>query len=132
MKAGRPGFLTGDFKEPSHQDWTKAAAEAGQVPVKVAYPTTSRITKVGMVDGFRAAHGDPLLKTGWTWTPTTKSTDPEDRHARIDYVLSSLPLSSVTFAGVVGESKENADVVVAPWPTDHRGVVVEYQLNKNP
>ncbi|MBH57623.1 MAG: endonuclease [Planctomycetaceae bacterium] len=132
LKSGVPCFLTGDFNEPSHQDWTTAVADKGHVPIKVAYPTTSRITKVGMVDGFRAAHHDPLLKTGWTWTPTTKSTDPDDRHDRIDYVLSSLPSNSVKFAGVVGESKENADIVVSPWPTDHRGVVVEYQLNKKP
>ena len=84
LKSGVVCFLTGDFNEPSHQDWTKAMADAGRVPAQTAYPATSRITKVGMTDGFRAVHADPLKKSGWTWTPTTKPSDPKDRHDRID------------------------------------------------
>ncbi|MAT11935.1 MAG: endonuclease [Rhodopirellula sp.] len=132
LKAGKVCFLTGDFNEPSHQDWTEAVAERGRIPIKVAYPTTLRITGAGMKDGFRAVRKDPIKEPGWTWTPTTKSTDPADRHDRIDFVFSSLPDSTVKQAAVVGESKVNAHVVVAPWPTDHRGVVVEYRIKFSP
>ncbi len=132
LKSGTVCFLTGDFNEPSHQDWTERVAEQGRIPMKVAYPTTRRITEAGMKDGFRAIRKDPIKEPGWTWTPTTKSTDPADRHDRIDYVFSSLPDSSVKQAAVVGESKANAHVVVSPWPTDHRGVVVEYQIIPSP
>ncbi|MCH2601023.1 MAG: endonuclease/exonuclease/phosphatase family protein, partial [Pirellulales bacterium] len=132
LKAGKVCFLTGDFNEPSHQDWTEAVAERGRIPIKVAYPTTLRITGAGMKDGFRAVRKDPIKEPGWTWTPTTKSTDPADRHDRIDFVFSSLPDSTVKQAAVVGESKVNAHVVVAPWPTDHRGVVVEYRIKLSP
>ena len=132
LKAGKVCFLTGDFNEPSHQDWTEAVAERGRIPIKVAYPTTLRITEAGMKDGFRAVRKDPIKEPGWTWTPTTKTTDPADRHDRIDFVFSSLPDSSVTQAAVVGESKVNAHVVVSPWPTDHRGVVVEYRIKLSP
>ena len=132
LKAGKVCFLTGDFNEPSHQDWTEAVAERGRIPIKVAYPTTLRITGAGMKDGFRAVRKDPIKDPGWTWTPTTKSTDPADRHDRIDFVFSSLPDSTVKQAAVVGESKVNAHVVVAPWPTDHRGVVVEYRIKFSP
>ena len=128
LNSGMVCFLTGDFNEPSHQDWTKTVADANRIPIQVAYPTTSRITKAGMLDGFRAAYKDPVKKTGWTWTPTTKPTAPGDRHDRIDFVMSSLSETAVKWAAVVGESKANADVVVSPWPTDHRGVVVEYQI----
>ena len=132
LKSGTVCFLTGDFNEPSHQDWTEAVAERGRIPIKVAYPTTLRITEAGMKDGFRAVRKDPIKEPGWTWTPTTKTTDPADRHDRIDFVFSSLPDSSVTQAAVVGESKVNAHVVVSPWPTDHRGVVVEYRIKLSP
>ena len=132
LKAGKVCFLTGDFNEPSHQDWTEAVAERGRIPIKVAYPTTLRITEAGMKDGFRAVRKDPIKEPGWTWTPTTKTTDPADRHDRIDFVFSSLPDSTVKQAAVVGESKVNAHVVVAPWPTDHRGVVVEYRIKLSP
>ena len=132
LKAGKVCFLTCDFNEPSHQDWTEAVAERGRIPIKVAYPTTLRITGAGMKDGFRAVRKDPIKEPGWTWTPTTKSTDPADRHDRIDFVFSSLPDSTVKQAAVVGESKVNAHVVVAPWPTDHRGVVVEYRIKLSP
>ena len=132
LKAGKVCFLTGDFNEPSHQDWTEAVAERGRIPIKVAYPTTLRITEAGMKDGFRAVRKDPIKEPGWTWTPTTKSTDPADRHDRIDFVFSSLPDSSAKQAAVVGESKVNAHVVVSPWPTDHRGVVVEYRIKLSP
>jgi exonuclease III len=128
LEAGAVCFLTGDFNEPSHLDWTAESAEMGRVPIKVAYPSTQRVTEAGMKDGFRAIHKDPIEEPGLTWTPTTNSTDPKDRHDRIDFVFSSLPDSSVKQAGVVGESNANAHVVVSPWPTDHRGVVAEYHV----
>ena len=121
-------FLTGDFNEPSFQDWTDRAADAGRVPLSVVYPATKRVSGAGMVDGYRKVFPNELTHRGWTWTPMTKPTDPMDRHDRIDYVFSSQHGVTAHSAAVVGESKEFADIVVTPWPTDHRGVVVEYEL----
>lgn len=128
LKAGHICFLTGDLNEPSHQDWTAPVVKAGRIPIPVAYPATRSIVAAGMKDGYRSAFPDPVKHPGWTWTPSTRSTDPKDRHDRIDYVFSNLPSKTIQQAAVVGESKAHADIVVKPWPTDHRAVVVEFRL----
>lgn len=130
LKAGRICFLTGDLNEPSHQDWTPAVVQTGRIPIKVAFPTTKTITALGMTDGYRIAFPNPVKHPGWTWTPTTQPTDPKDRHDRIDYVFSNLPGKNAQTAAVVGESHQNAQIVIKPWPSDHRAVIVEYQIEK--
>ena len=59
----------------------------------------------------------------FTWTPTTEPTDPEDHHDRIDFVFARAPKLEVLSAGIVGEKAPEADIVVTPWPADHRAVV---------
>jgi exonuclease III len=83
---------------------------------------------VGFVDGYREAHPDPLKAPGYTWTPTTAENDPKDRHDRIDFVFVGGRRATVELAEVVGESRARADIVVAPYPSDHRAVVVTVQL----
>src|SRR5688572_766244 len=41
VAAGRAVFLVGDMNEPSHLDWTAAAATAGIHAIKVAWPTST-------------------------------------------------------------------------------------------
>jgi len=38
---------------------------------------------------------------------------------------------TVTDAKVIGENDENADIVVAPYPSDHRAVVATFTLSGN-
>jgi len=117
-----PMFVTGDFNEPSHQDWTPAAAAARRCPLAVSWPSTQAFTKRGFVDGYRRAFPDPITHPGLTWTTITEETDPKDRHDRIDFVfVKGLPVLN---AAVVGEKPSRADVVVARYPSDHRAVVV--------
>lgn len=122
-----PIFITGDFNEPSHLDWTAAAARAKLCPLKVEWPSTKAIADAGFFDGYRAIHPDPVASPGLTWTPTTKPTDPKDHHDRIDFVLAAGEGVKATAAQVIGESTENADVAVTPYPSDHRTVVVEFE-----
>ncbi|KAK3825788.1 MAG: Endonuclease/exonuclease/phosphatase [Benniella sp.] len=49
-----PIFLTGDFNEPSHLDWTPLAVMAGLQPMTVKWPMTHRAYKAGLVDLWRA------------------------------------------------------------------------------
>ena len=93
------------------------------------YPATKAIVDAGMLDGYRVGYPDPIKSPGWTWTPTTQPTDPRDRHDRIDFVFSSLNAKSVKSAAVVGETAKSAEIVLKPWPSDHRAVVVEYEFN---
>ncbi|MBX3743971.1 MAG: exo-alpha-sialidase [Verrucomicrobiae bacterium] len=127
VQAGDAVVLTGDFNEPSHQDWTPVAVAAGLAPMAVPYPTTRRIVAAGMTDAYRAVHPDPVTHPAWTWTPITREDDPEDRHDRIDMIFTG-PGIAATSATVVGERPERADIVVRPYPSDHRAVVAVIEL----
>jgi exodeoxyribonuclease III len=121
-------FVTGDFNEPSPEDWTDAVCKSGRCPVVVKWPTANAILQVGFVDAFREVHPDPLKTPGYTWTPTTDAADPNDHHDRIDFVLVSGRDARVEKAEIVGERTEHADIVVTPYPSDHRGVVATVEL----
>jgi endonuclease/exonuclease/phosphatase family metal-dependent hydrolase len=122
-REGTPIFVTGDFNEPSDLDWTLAVSHAKCCPIPVAWPSTLALTEAGFTDAYRAANPDPLDSPGHTWTPMTKEDDPADRHDRIDFVFFSGRNVRVEKAEVVGERPARADIVVTPYPSDHRAVV---------
>lgn len=125
---GGPIFLTGDLNEPSFQDWSDLARKANLVPVSVKYPATSMVVDAGMVDSYRRIYPDEVKFRGYTWTNRTSPRDPKDFHDRIDYVFACG--TTVTESKVVGENQKNADIVVAPWPSDHRAVVSEFIVSE--
>lgn len=114
--------LTGDFNEPSHLDWTEAAAKAKLIPIPVSWPQSRALIDSGFQDAYRQIYPDPVAKPGYTWTPTPASRDVLDR---IDFVYHQglTPLA----AQIVGESEKTSDIVVTPYPSDHRAVVVEFR-----
>ena len=124
-----PVFVTGDFNEPSHLDWTAKAAATGRHPTKVSYPATRSLTEAGLIDAYRAVHPDEVKFPGYTWTPTTKLTDPKDHHDRIDFVFFRGKSVKVESAQIVGESHNNADIVVTAYPSDHRAVVSGFTIS---
>ena len=128
LATGQPVFVTGDFNEPSHLDWTARAAAAGKCQIAVEYPSTLAVTRAGMRDAFRVAFPDEVTHRGWTWTPTTKPEDPKDRHDRIDFVYFAGPNVTVKLCYVVGESTATSHIVVQPYPSDHRSVVATLEL----
>jgi exodeoxyribonuclease III len=121
-------FVFGDFNEPSHLDWTKDAVAAGHHPVTVQWPTTLSFEKLGFVDPYRIVHPDVVAKPAYTWTPTSEPSDPEDHHDRIDFVLVRAKDLKVEEASIVGEKPEAAEIVVTPWPSDHRAVVAKVRF----
>lgn len=118
-------IIGGDFNEPSHRDWTAATVAAGLQPLAVEWPGTHKLEAAGFIDTFRAAYPDPVAKPGITWTPTTAADDPEDHHDRIDFIFARGEGLKVVAAGVVGEKAPEADVVVTPWPSDHRAIAAK-------
>ncbi len=127
-----PIFIVGDFNEPSHLDWTEEAAKSGRHPIKVEYPTSLTLGKAGFADAFRTIYPNALENPGYTWTPIMKADDPETHHDRIDFVYykgNGLKLIDVK---IVGENKEKADIVISPYPSDHRAVVAAftYEMQK--
>lgn len=122
-----PLFVTGDFNEPCVLDWTPEAFAAELCPLPVQWPATKAVIELGLFDAYRTVHPDPVKKPGYTWTPITKLSDPSDRHDRIDFVFGGGPIR-VKSAQIAGESKEFADIVVRPYPSDHRAVCVEVEF----
>ncbi len=128
LKEGLPTFLTGDFNEPSHLDWTAAAAAAGKCPLKVAYPSTLAVVGAGMQDTYRKLFPDEVRQRGHTWTPLTSPDDPNDIHDRIDFVFMGGEGATLQSVEIVGEAPEAADIIVTPYPSDHRSVVSSFLL----
>ncbi|BBO33883.1 endonuclease/exonuclease/phosphatase family protein [Lacipirellula parvula] len=125
---GKPIFITGDFNEPPALDWTEAAHAAGLHPAVVCWPATAMLQEAGFVDAFRKLYPDPVKQPGFTWTVLTTEDDPSDHHDRIDFVFATRKNIELKSAEIVGERSERADVVVTPYPSDHRAVVVEAEL----
>ncbi len=123
LGAKRAVFVTGDFNEPSHLDWTAAAVAAGLRPMAVAYPASAKLAAAGLADSYRTIHPDAVAHPGLTWTPEP---GPGEVFDRIDFVYAAnaAPTASV----VVGENAAHADVVSAPFRSDHRLVVSAFDV----
>ncbi len=126
IDTGLPVFLTGDFNEPSHLDWTVEAKNAGIAPLKVQWPTSDAIMKLGMKDAYRFVYPNEVTHPGWTWTPVRREDDKKERHDRIDIIY--LKGAKIIECKIIGEREERADIVVLPYPSDHRGVVVKAKI----
>lgn len=116
-------FITGDFNEPSHRDWTARAVAIGRHPLKVAYPSALRLEQAGFIDTYRSFFKDEIVAPGYTWTPTSSPDDMSDHHDRIDYVLVRAASVKVESAVIVGDESDESDIGISPWPSDHRAVV---------
>ena len=132
IASGETIFLTGDFNEPSHLDWTKEAAQAGLHPLKVAFPTSIQVTEAGLKDAFRQLYPDPVAVPGFTWpagpypeTPDSSVTDPADR---IDFVYFTGKKVKVKNVQRIGEASETSDISFPKYPSDHRAVLVTFDL----
>lgn len=121
-------FVTGDFNEPSPLDWTTQAVAAGRCPMVVDWPTANAFYADGFVDTYRHAHPDPVASPGWTWTSITPPDDPTDHPDRIDFVMVRAAEAEIIRTEIVGESDRYADIVVSPYPSDHRAVVSTVRL----
>jgi endonuclease/exonuclease/phosphatase family metal-dependent hydrolase len=125
-----PVFVVGDFNEPSHLDWTERAAKAGRHPIKVEYPKSLAMIKAGFTDAYRAIYPDEMKNPGYTWSSFYKFDDPTTHHDRIDFVYfkgNGIKLNEVK---IVGENRKDADIVISPYPSDHRAVVADFKLTK--
>lgn len=122
-------FITGDFNEPSFRDWSQAAADAGVHPMEVTWPFTHAVEQLGFTDVFRAAHPDPLLKPGFTWSPTiaadTTQDHGQDHRDRIDFIFGWSENLQIETAEIVGEPGRWSDIAIEPYPSDHRAVIAE-------
>jgi endonuclease/exonuclease/phosphatase family metal-dependent hydrolase len=124
---GLPILLAGDFNEPSHLDWTNEAVRAGEQPLRVRYPTSSRLAAAGMQDLYRAVYPDPVSHPGHTWParPLTREYLEDLSLGQIKEQIST-PTDRIDFIYGTGFTPLTADVVVTP--SDHNAVIVEVTL----
>ena len=52
----------------------------------------------------------------------------DEVHERIDLVYYAGDHVSLSNVSIVGENAANADIVVSPWPSDHRAVVATFAV----
>jgi endonuclease/exonuclease/phosphatase family metal-dependent hydrolase len=128
---GIPVFLLGDFNVPSHFDWTEETAEASDEDFRIAldWPVSVELDDLGFRDTYREIFPDPVSHPGYTWTPgypPPEMTD-DEVHDRIDFVYAAGP-STTTDSAVVAEDHPITDIVVEPWPSDHRAVVSTFDV----
>ena len=134
-KQGIPTFLMGDFNAPSHLDWTEEAVGLrDHVKYAFDWPVSTAVEQAGFVDSYREIHPDPVENQGLTWPasrPHVKGYNPGPNGAeadRIDFIYAggaATPTGSV----IVGEQGgDSVEIVVEPWPTDHRAVVSTFEI----
>lgn len=124
-----PVFLTGDFNEPSHLDWTLETATSNMHFGKVVeWPVSKAIVQTGLIDAFRSEFVSPANFPGITWT-TIESAD--EVYDRIDMVYHT-PSDAYDLKNVslVGGLNDIAGIRVQDYESDHYAVVAEYDLLK--
>jgi hypothetical protein len=94
--------------------------------VKVAWPTSLATVNAGFRDSYRIIHPDEVAAVGNTWTPIPGA---NEVHDRIDFVYSAGTGLTTTNSQLVGESATKADIVVSPYPSDHRAVVSTFSAS---
>ncbi len=128
IQSGALVFLTGDFNEPSHLDWTANAAANGlHFGWTVEWPTSLMCTEAGLNDAYRSFHSDEVQYPGETWTPWISA---DEVHDRIDLVYFAGTNITVNQVDVVGPDALSS-IVITPYASDHRGVLASFSLNSS-
>ena len=132
--AGVPSFIMGDFNTPSHLDWTAAALRDQPDRFPVDWPVGEAVEAAGFRDSYRQLFPDPVKDPGLTWPANRpfvagynpyRHGDPRDR---IDFIYDGGPARPIE-SKIVGEGGvPGVDIVVSPWPTDHRGEVTTFEV----
>ena len=132
---GDPVFLTGDFNEPSHLDWTIKAAKAGIHIMKIDFPTSKKVLCTGLLDAYRELYPDPIKYPGFTWpagrypeSPNSYVMDPEDRIDFIYFLGNGIKVKKVELLGEVGN---NSNISFTDYPSDHRAVLASFEIEIN-
>ena len=83
--------------------------------------------RAGFRDSFREVRPDAIAEPGFTWTSGHPGISPWDVFDRIDFVWAA-GSSETLSSRVVGDDDPMSDVVVEPWPSDHRAVVSTFDV----
>ncbi len=131
-------FVTGDFNEPSHLDWTQEAVTAGNFPAVVQWPASKRMAEWGFNDSFRQVYPDPVANPGFTWTcdpdqqknKNNKGEEITEPFDRIDFIYNNgvgYTPANVTLFGPEGDNRSN--IYLETFSSDHRTTMIEFTIN---
>jgi hypothetical protein len=126
VSQGIPSFLMGDFNSPSALDWTDAMVGVRpQILYPFKWPTSLAVDAAGFRDSYRQVHPDPKADPGLTWPsgrPEIKGAWNPAHNAPTDRVdiIYSAGAATPKATAIIGGSAPDVDVVVDPWPSDHR------------
>jgi hypothetical protein len=144
MTSGAPVFLTGDFNEASHLDWTAAAAAAGVHAAEVPWPASLAVTARGFKDSWREVYPNEVTHPGRTWSPVYPSTylnpgddlamqprpilEPQDRIDFVYYTGSNVAAVESKRSGPpAGDLVEELEI--ENYPSDHNAVTSTFRLS---
>ncbi len=146
---GRIVIIGGDFNEPSHLDWTEATKNLYDRQGLIVPWTVSKMLEVaGYKDSYRVMYPNPEKNPGitypadcagasikkLTWAPES------DERERIDFIYYSpdkgLKLKDAIVWGPSGSickskrvlEKEQTKIGTGVWPTDHKAVLVTFEI----
>lgn len=128
IKTGTPVFLTGDFNEPSHLDWSQKAAENGRnFNQVVEWPCSKAVVDLKMKDAYRGYFPDEVDKPGITWT----TNEPENEvYDRIDFIYHHLQDAFELVESLrVGRPDNDCQQHVSGYESDHYAVLSRYKIN---
>lgn len=128
IKKELPVVLVGDFNEPSSLDWTEQAIKDRSdtaLTFAVNWPASRLLLDNGFEDAYRKVYPDVKNKPAYTWTSRPGLWRTPEIHDRIDLIHTTKKNIKTTGAWIVGESSPISDIIVEPWPSDHRAVVAE-------
>lgn len=146
----QPVLLMGDFNEASHLDWTEGTRDLfDHHGLVVPWDCSRMLAEAGFGDAWRVMYPNPATHPGMTWPSTVCSgkkttwTPLADERDRVDYVYFNKVGLRVKSAWLVGPvtywvrdkvmASEGEDAFVMPerdWPTDHKGVLVDFLVGE--
>lgn len=150
--AGRICIFGSDLNQPSHLDWTDAAKNRFEHNgCVVPWQISTQLYADEFRDAYREIYPDPVTHPGITWPvylegKTTTWAPLSDDRDRIDYVYFRKndkltvtkaqlvgPASTVAFGAqsadsFVDKSTEIIETVNGTWPSDHRGLLVTFNV----
>jgi endonuclease/exonuclease/phosphatase family metal-dependent hydrolase len=143
LSSDAPAFLTGDFNEASHLDWTAAAVNAGVHVAEVPWPTSRAIAEKGFQDSWREVFVNEVDEPGRTWSPVYPSTylnrgdnprqqpqavpEPQDRIDMVYYAGANVTAIAARRSGPVG-GDVTEELEIARYPSDHNAVTTTFRL----
>lgn len=144
---GNATLISGDFNEPSCNDWVESSSQKfAHSGVVYCWDTTKLLLQNGFNDSYRTINPDPLVSPGITWPvyyphKNTSEVPNIDQQDRIDYIFGNIYIN-IENAKILGPSVHNlggkpsdtphvkSDYYspTGKWSSDHNAVWLKFNM----